>query len=243
MIRGPGFLGADGGWCRRRSSKPFRGADGVPGGFDSHTLPSPPAAAPATELFGPVRTLVHAVTLAALLGLGGLAGAGSLAAQEGDPPPGVDPPADTAAVPDSLPADSAVSPVVREEPAAPAEDERPSGPAPMSAFLRSVLIPGWGQLAADQPVRGAVYFALQSATVYMVIRTNKRIGEAEGEGLKDARREQREDWLVLAGFWALASGIDAWVSAQMWGFEGEVVPPPEGTAGLAVRMRVPIAGF
>jgi len=113
----------------------------------------------------------------------------------------------------------------------------------MGAFFRSVLIPGWGQLAADQPVRGAFYFAMQSATVFMVLRTNHRIDEAESEGLKQARRDQREDWLVLAGFWALASGIDAWVSAHMWGFEGEVVPPPDGSAGLAVQMRLPAPVF
>lgn len=211
MIRD--LLGADGGWCRRRSSKPFRGADGVPGGFDSHTLPC---------------------LLATLFLLLSATGPAPLAAQEDDPSPRPEAPADSAVT----------SPVVRPEarPAA-AEDEARSGPAPMSAFLRSVLVPGWGQLAADQPVRAAVYFTLQTATVYMVIRSYNRIDEAEGEGLKEARREQREDWLVLAGFWALASGIDAWVSAQMWGFEGEVVPPPDGSAGLAVRMSVPVAGF
>ena len=145
------------------------------------------------------------------------------------------PPADTTAAP--------VSPLVR--PAGPAADasEARSGPSPMGAFFRSVLIPGWGQLAADQPVRGAFYFAMQSATVFMVLRTNHRIDEAESEGLKQARRDQREDWLVLAGFWALASGIDAWVSAHMWGFEGEVVPPPDGSAGLAVQMRLPAPVF
>lgn len=221
MIRD--LLGADGGWCRRRSSKPFRGADGVPGGFDSHTLPC---------------------LLATLFLLLSATGPGSLAAQEGDPTPDPEAPADTAAAADSLPADSLVSPVALPETRrTTAGDDRPSGPAPMSAFLRSVLVPGWGQLAADQPVRAAVYFTLQTATVYMVIRSYNRIDEAEGEGLKEARREQREDWLVLAGFWALASGIDAWVSAQMWGFEGEVVPPPDGGAGLAVRMSVPVAGF
>ena len=113
----------------------------------------------------------------------------------------------------------------------------------MSAFFRSVLVPGWGQLAADQPGRAAFYFVAQSATVFMVIRTNERIHDAESEDLKAARREQREDWLVLAGFWALASGIDAWVSAHMWGFEGEVVPPPDGSSGMAFRVRVPMRGF
>jgi len=162
-----------------------------------------------------------------------------IAAQEETPTPT---PANPVAT-DSVASDSSarVSPVVRQ--AAADTVDLPHGPAPMSAFFRSVLIPGWGQLAADQPVRAAFYFVMQSATVFMVLRTNHRIGEADSDDLKQARRDQREDWLVLAGFWALASGIDAWVSAQMWGFEGEVVPPPDGSAGLALRMRIPTRGF
>lgn len=214
--------GADGGWCRRRSSKPFRGAHGVPGGFDSHTLPY------VRRCHGALRT---AVALAALACAGALSAPVPLFAQE-DAPPAEPAVADTAA------ADTLASPVIR-----PPDPEARSGPAPMSAFFRSVLIPGWGQLAADKPVRGAFYFTMQTATVYMAIRTHNRIDEAEGEGLKESRREQREDWLVLAGFWALASGVDAWVSAQMWGFEGEVVPPPDGSAGLALRMSVPAPRF
>lgn len=218
--------GADGGWCRRRSSKPFRGAHGVPGGFDSHTLPF--------VVFG--RGALRPAARSALFALacaGSLITPGPLLAQDHAPPVDVEP-----AAADTATADPLVSPVIR-----PTDPEARSGPAPMSAFLRSVLIPGWGQLAADKPVRGAFYFAMQTATVYMVIRTQNRIDDAEGEGLKESRREQREDWLVLAGFWALASGVDAWVSAQMWGFEGEVVPPPDGSAGLAVRMSVPAPRF
>jgi hypothetical protein len=184
----------------------------------------------------------------ALLGtllLGGLLGPDRLSAQDDPPAPGAPPvAADTSVAADSAvaSADSLVSPVIV-RPASPREAAERSGPAPMSAFFRSVLIPGWGQLAADQPVRAVFYFAAQSATIFMVIRTQKRINDATSEGLKESRRDQREDWLVLAGFWALASGIDAWVSAHMWGFEGEVVPPPDGSAGVAVQYRVPVAGF
>lgn len=162
----------------------------------------------------------------------------SVAAQDEIPSPAAP---DTAAA-DAPPADSTgrMSLVVRPE----ADTLNvPHGPSPMGAFFRSVLIPGWGQLAADQEVRAAFYFIMQSATVYMVLRTNHRIGQAESEALKQSRRDQREDWLVLAGFWALASGVDAWVSAHMWGFEGEVVPPPDGSSGLALRVRIPTRGF
>lgn len=226
-------LGADGGWCRRRSSKPFRGAQRVPGGFDSHTFPWPAS-----------RRLLVSLAAASLLGVGGLAVPQRLAAQD-NPPPVAPPAAADSAATDSTGAtvDTLVSPViVRSAPPRTATPER-SGPAPMSAFFRSVLIPGWGQLAADQPVRAVFYFVAQSATVFMVIRTQRRIDDATSEGLKESRRNQREDWLVLAGFWALASGIDAWVSAHMWGFEGEVVPPPDGAPGVAVQYRVPLSGF
>lgn len=208
--------GADGGWCRRRSSKPFRGAYRVPGGFDSHTLPSFPLG------------LLAALIL--------VAAPAPLVAQEDAPPAEpAEPSPDTAAVVDS------VSPVVR-TPRADTLDV-PEGPAPMSAFFRSVLVPGWGQLAADQPVRAAFYFTMQTATVFMVFRTQDRIDDAESDALKEARREQREDWLVLAGFWALAAGVDAWVSAQLWDFEGEVVPPPDGSDGVALRLSFPTRGF
>lgn len=218
--------GADGGWCRRRSSKPFRGAHGVPGGFDSHTLPYSHR----------WRGVLRPAALVALVCAGALIAPLPLCAQEEVPP--AEPAAPDTATADTVTTDTRASSEVQ-----PSDAEARSGPAPMSAFFRSVLIPGWGQLAADKPVRGAFYFAMQTATVYMVIRTQNRIDEAEGEALKESRREQREDWLVLAGFWALASGVDAWVSAQMWGFEGEVVPPPDGSAGLAVRMSVPAPRF
>lgn len=229
--------GADGGWCRRRSSKPFRGAQRVPGGFDSHTFPSPAT-----------RRLLVGFFAACLVGTGGLGSPPRLAAQDDPPPvtPPVTPPADSAGIgADSVggAADSLVSPVIVRPAADRTAVAARSGPSPMSAFFRSVLIPGWGQLAADQPGRAAFYFVAQSATVFMVIRTQKRIDDATSEGLKESRRDQREDWLVLAGFWALASGIDAWVSAHMWGFEGEVVPPPDGAAGVAVQYRVPVSGF
>ena len=200
--------GADGGWCRRRSSKPFRGVRNVPGGFDSHTLP----------------WLVGVITCLA-----------------------VGMPAQVAAQANAEPAaeDTIRSPVVI-APAAESADAARTGPAPMGAFFRSLVLPGWGQLAADRPGRAVFYVTAQAATVYMVVVTQRRINRAEDNGQKElaeSRREHREDWIALAVFWSLASAVDAWVSAHMWGFAGEVVPPPDGSVGIAVRYQVPVSGF
>ena len=185
----------------------------VPGGFDSHTLPW--------------RALAVSICLALLA-------PPTAAAQVID-----DPAADTAAAPTVE--DSTRSPVILAAP-----DSTRSGPTPMGAFWRSLILPGWGQFAADRPGRGVFYVTAQAATLFMVIRTQKRINRADENGdtgLADSRREQREDWIVLAGFWSLASAVDAWVSAHMWGFEGEVVPPPDGSIGMAYQVSIPVRGF
>ena len=140
-------------------------------------------------------------------------------------------------------ADSEVSPVLVEPPMTESDTTR-RGPAPMGAFFRSLVLPGWGQLATDRPGRAVFYATLEAATVYMIFQAQGRLNDAEEAGdeiLIEERRNQREDWIALAVFWSLASAVDAWVGAHMYGFE--VVPPPDGSAGLAVRYQVPVRGF
>ncbi len=107
--------------------------------------------------------------------------------------------------------------------------------SPAGAMLRSVIIPGWGQVAARQPARGAIYFTVWSAGLYMIVKTNSEVSSADrggDEDLADSKKGTREDWIVLTGLWALFSGVDAWVSAQFAGFEGEVRPPSDGSPGV-----------
>jgi hypothetical protein len=38
------------------------------------------------------------------------------------------------------------------------------------------------------------------------------------------------------------SGVDAWASAHLWGFEGEIVRPPDGALGMAYQVSIPLGG-
>lgn len=123
----------------------------------------------------------------------------------------------------------------------------PAGPpvSPMGAFFRSLVLPGWGQASVGRPVRGAFYFAMESASLWMLFKTQAKLSAAERIGDEDlisSRKSQKEDWIVMAVFWALFSGVDAWVSANMWDFEGAVVPPPDGSPGVAIQYSVPVGG-
>jgi len=60
----------------------------------------------------------------------------------------------------------------------PVEPLEPLGVSPAGAFLRAVLVPGWGHAAIGSYTRGGFYFALESATAYTFLRTRRRLSEA-----------------------------------------------------------------
>jgi hypothetical protein len=126
--------------------------------------------------------------------------------------------------------------------------------SPKTAFLRSLVLPGWGQSSIGAPGRGAVYFALEAGSVWMVYKSNQKLQEAKElqsarreMGLLEpdhvlplvrARRNEREDWITLSVFWLFFSGADAFVSAHLRDFDAHVGAAPTG--GAQLQMNVPL---
>ncbi len=52
------------------------------------------------------------------------------------------------------------------------------GPSPAGAFVRSLLVPGWGQASHGAYIRGGAFFALQSGSWFMLIKTIGKLAEA-----------------------------------------------------------------
>lgn len=101
----------------------------------------------------------------------------------------------------------------------PSDTMRP-GVKPMGAFLRSFVVPGWGQAVTDRPMTGAVFVAWEGVTAMMTLKAQqeanyfKRIHSAN---LK-AKRQEVQDWLVLWIFNHLFSGAEAYVSGHLHDF-------------------------
>jgi hypothetical protein len=101
----------------------------------------------------------------------------------------------------------------------PADTMRP-GVKPMGAFLRSFIVPGWGQAVTDRPMTGAAFVAWEGVTAMMTLKAQqeanyfKRIHSAN---LK-AKRQEVQDWLVLWVFNHLFSGAEAYVSGHLRDF-------------------------
>lgn len=74
-----------------------------------------------------------------------------------------------------------VETAAQQQPApAPAAAQEPAlDVSPRGAFLRALAVPGWGHAAIGSYTRGGFYFAAQSATVYTLLRTRMRVGEAQ----------------------------------------------------------------
>lgn len=92
-------------------------------------------------------------------------------------------------------ADTVVTPVI---PQAASQDSLRMGPSPGGAFLRGVLLPGWGHTASGSLSRGAFYFGVESASVWMLFKTVRKLG---------AVRDRVDFWETQVTARLMASGV------------------------------------
>ncbi|MDB4947639.1 MAG: hypothetical protein JWM27_288 [Gemmatimonadetes bacterium] len=138
----------------------------------------------------------------------------------------------------------------------PPDTTRVNGLSPKGAFLRSLILPGWGQSRIGAPGRGGIYFGLETGSLWMVYKAQKKVEDARRRehtlhdngildpntqsGLLHSRLSQREDWITLSMFWLFFSGADAYVATHLANFNAHVgaVPTPDG--GVQVQATVPV---
>lgn len=73
-----------------------------------------------------------------------------------------------------------------------------TGPTPAGAFLRGVLIPGWGHTVSGSLTRGAFYFGVETASIWMLFKTVQKL---------DAVRSRVDFWEGRVTERLLAEGI------------------------------------
>lgn len=128
--------------------------------------------------------------------------------------------------------------------------------SPRGAFVRSLLLPGWGQTYVGAPGRGAIYFAAEAGSLWMVHRSRQqlraarqierhlvdteRLGPDERLDLVLSREQQQEDWITLSIFILLFSGADAYVAAQLADFDERFGVSPAPGGGLQLRANFPV---
>ena len=116
--------------------------------------------------------------------------------------------------------------------------------SPLNAFWRSFLIPGWGQARLNRKLTGGIFVAWEGVTLGMSLKTRRELRylRRNGSARADDKRQEHEDWLVLLAFNHLFAGLEAYVSAHLADFPGdlrvEAVPGGVGAAvSLPIRLR------
>ena len=109
--------------------------------------------------------------------------------------------------------------------------------SPGNALWRSLLVPGWGQARLNRKLAGGMFVAWEGITLGMSLKTRRELRylRRNNSARADNKRQEHEDWLVLLAFNHLFSGLEAYVSAHLADFPGdlrlEAIP---GGAGAVV---------
>ncbi len=138
----------------------------------------------------------------------------------------------------------------------PVADSTPPRVEPLPAFFRSLVLPGWGQSVLDRKLTAGLFLLWEGVTLGMTLKTSSEVrfledtessrvvaGSTTESSRLRAKRAQREDWIVLLVFNHLFSGLEAYVSAHLWDFPGDLrfQLVPDGTgARPGIGWRLPL---
>ncbi len=149
-------------------------------------------------------------------------------------------PAPTPAAPPN-PADTLVRDTTVRRPTR-GDSVRPVAPVtPGGAFLRSLIIPGWGQARVGRNVTGGIFLLWEGVCQTMVWKAEWQLRYARERGkFVQSHVQEREDWIVLLVFNHLLAGAEAYVSANLYDFPASLTIQtlPGGRTGVGVSVAL-----
>lgn len=96
--------------------------------------------------------------------------------------------------------------------------------SPSNALWRSLLLPGWGQARLNRKLAGGMFVAWEGVTVGMSLKTRRELRylRRTNSARAEDKRQEHEDWLVLLAFNHLFAGLEAYISAHLADFPGDL---------------------
>ena len=113
---------------------------------------------------------------------------------------------------------------------------------PAGAFLRSLILPGWGQARLGRNVTGGLFLLWEGVCATMVWKAQWQLDYARERGKwVKSHTQEREDWIVLLVFNHLLAGAEAYVSANLFDFPAalKIRRLPDGSTGISVSAPLP----
>ena len=113
--------------------------------------------------------------------------------------------------------------------------------SPFNALWRSLLLPGWGQARLNRKLAGGMFVAWEGVTLGMSLKTRRELRylRRTNSARAEDKRQEHEDWLVLLAFNHLFAGLEAYISAHLADFPGDLrLEAAPGGAGAAVSIPI-----
>ena len=135
------------------------------------------------------------------------------------------------------------------------QQRRPAVKNPTGAALRSLVIPGWGQLYTGHWFKALVYFGTDAGMIYGILRQDARYMDYLAQSKEQKTDRLRSEYERVAAFyrddrnrliwwtagWTLLATFDAFVEAHLYGFH---IDPTLGITpqGDGPQVRITING-
>src|SRR4051812_9981741 len=87
-----------------------------------------------------------------------------------------------------------------------------------------MLLPGWGQARLNRKLAAGIFIGWEGVTLGMTLKTRSELDflRRHSSVRADDKRQEHEDWLVLLAFNHLFAGLEAYVSAHLADFPGDL---------------------
>jgi len=120
--------------------------------------------------------------------------------------------------------------------------DRKAPVGPGGALWRSLLVPGWGQAKLGRGIAAGLFIAVEGVSLGMVLKTNSELNYAKAADTTAVanKSQEREDWLVIMAVNHLIAGLEAYVSAHLWDFPGDLALKPVRGGGVAASVNFPV---
>lgn len=122
-------------------------------------------------------------------------------------------------------------------------DSAPAPHRPFNYFFRSLALPGWGQASLDRKLTGGLFMAFEGVALGMALKAHYELRylQRTNSARVAAKRAERQDWFVLVAVNHLFSALEAFVSANLYDFPGDLRMRtlPDGRRAIGVTLPFP----
>lgn len=91
--------------------------------------------------------------------------------------------------------------------------------SPKGAMIRTLVIPGWGQLYNEQYIKAGLVFSVRSFLIGLAVYYQVQLNKSTLETDRNFYITKRNDAIVFYGIATIISMIDAYIDAHLYDFD------------------------